>query len=70
LQVQVDTATAGNKSGTLQFVNNDSNENPFDFPISASDTAPQLPEIQVLDGNGYCDGLQVLLTLVASLVGT
>src|SRR5919202_1824504 len=36
LQFQVDTATAGNKSGTLQFVNNDSNENPFDFPISAS----------------------------------
>jgi hypothetical protein len=55
LQVQVDTATAGNKSGTLQFVNNDSNENPFDFPISASVTAPPLPEIQVLDGdNGYC----------------
>jgi hypothetical protein len=50
LEVQVDTATAGNKSGTLQFVNNDSNENPFDFPISASVTDPPLPEIQVLDG--------------------
>jgi ELWxxDGT repeat protein len=50
LQVQVDTATAGNKSGTLQFVNDDSDENPFDFPISASVTDPPLPEIQVLDG--------------------
>jgi hypothetical protein len=50
LLVQVDTATAGNKSGTLQFVNNDSNENPFNFPISASVTTPPLPEIQVLDG--------------------
>jgi len=50
LQVQVDTATAGNKTGTLQFVNNDSDENPFDFPISASVTATATPEIQVLDG--------------------
>jgi hypothetical protein len=49
LQVQVDTATAGNKSGTLQFVNMTVYENPFDFPISASVTAPPLPEIQVLD---------------------
>ena len=43
LQVQVDTATAGNKTGTLQFVNNDSNENPFDFPISASVTVTPTP---------------------------
>ncbi|MEG5192619.1 ELWxxDGT repeat protein, partial [Microcoleus sp. ARI1-A4] len=50
LQVQVDTATAGNKTGTLQFVNNDTDENPFNFPISASVTATPIPEIQVLDG--------------------
>jgi Ca2+-binding RTX toxin-like protein len=43
LQVQVDTATAGNKSGTLQFVNNDSDENPFDFPIWATVTATPTP---------------------------
>ncbi|MEG3960511.1 FG-GAP-like repeat-containing protein, partial [Microcoleus sp. herbarium2] len=43
LQVQVDTATAGNKSGTLQFVNNDSDENPFDFPILATVTATPTP---------------------------
>jgi len=43
LPVQVDTATAGNKSGTLQFVNNDSDENPFDFPIAATVTATPAP---------------------------
>jgi Ca2+-binding RTX toxin-like protein len=43
LPVQVDTATAGNKSGTLQFVNNDSDENPFDFPIRATVTATPTP---------------------------
>jgi len=50
LLLQVDTTSAGNKTGTLQFVNNDSDENPFDFPIGATVTAPPLPEIQVLDG--------------------
>ena len=34
LLLQVDTTAAGNKTGTLQFVNDDSDENPFDFPIS------------------------------------
>jgi hypothetical protein len=43
LQVQVNTATAGNKLGTLQFVNNDSDENPFDFPVSATVTATPTP---------------------------
>jgi hypothetical protein len=43
LPVQVDTATAGNKSGTLQFVNNDSDENPFDFAIAATVTATPAP---------------------------
>ncbi|MEG4458628.1 DUF4347 domain-containing protein, partial [Microcoleus sp. N9_A1] len=50
LQVQVDTTVAGNKAGTLQFVNDDTDENPFNFPISASVTATPVPEIQVLDG--------------------
>ncbi|MEP6501295.1 choice-of-anchor D domain-containing protein, partial [Microcoleus vaginatus ZQ-A3] len=50
LLLQVDTTSAGNKTGTLQFVNNDTDENPFDFPISASVTTTPLPEIQVLDG--------------------
>jgi hypothetical protein len=71
LQVQVDTATAGNKSGTLQFVNNDSNENPFDFPISASVTAPPLPEIQVLDGaTDIVDGTASAINFGSVTVGT
>jgi ELWxxDGT repeat protein len=71
LQVQVDTATAGNKSGTLQFVNNDSNENPFDFPISASVTAAPLPEIQVLDGaTDIVDGTASAINFGSVTVGT
>ncbi|MEG3960099.1 ELWxxDGT repeat protein, partial [Microcoleus sp. herbarium2] len=70
LQVQVDTATAGNKSGTLQFVNNDSNENPFDFAISASVTAPPLPEIQVLDGTtDIVDGTESAIDFGSVTVG-
>ena len=70
LQVQVDTATAGNKSGTLQFVNNDSDENPFDFPISASVTAPPLPEIQVLDGaTDIVDGTASAIDFGSVIVG-
>jgi Ca2+-binding RTX toxin-like protein len=71
LVLQVDTATAGNKSGTLQFVNNDSNENPFDFPISASVTAPPLPEIQVLDGaTDIVDGSASAINFGSVTVGT
>jgi Domain of unknown function (DUF4347)/Bacterial Ig-like domain/RTX calcium-binding nonapeptide repeat (4 copies) len=50
VQVQVDTATAGSKSGKLEFVNDDSDENPFDFPIAAKVNLAPVPEIQVLDG--------------------
>ena len=50
LQVQVDTLAAGNKTGKLEFVNNDSDENPFDFPISAKVNLAPVAEIQVLDG--------------------
>ena len=70
LQVQVDTATAGNKSGTLQFVNNDSNENPFNFPISASITTPPLPEIQVLDdATDIVDGTASAINFGSVIVG-
>ncbi|MEG3835181.1 choice-of-anchor D domain-containing protein, partial [Microcoleus sp. Z1_C3] len=71
VQVQVDTATAGNKTGTLQFVNNDSDENPFDFPISASVTATPLPEIQVLDGTtDIVDGTESTIDFGSVIVGT
>jgi Ca2+-binding RTX toxin-like protein len=43
LLLQVDTTAAGNKTGTLQFVNNDSDENPFDFAIGATVTAAPTP---------------------------
>ncbi|MEG4387658.1 choice-of-anchor D domain-containing protein, partial [Microcoleus sp. N9_A2] len=70
LQVQVDTATAGNKTGTLQFVNNDSDENPFNFPITATVTATPLPEIQVLDGTtDIVDGTISAIDFGSGLIG-
>jgi hypothetical protein len=38
--VRLDTATAGTKSGSISFNNNDPNENPFNFPITGTVTAP------------------------------
>ncbi|MEG3872473.1 choice-of-anchor D domain-containing protein, partial [Microcoleus sp. Z1_B5] len=71
VQVQVDTTAAGNKTGTLQFVNNDSDENPFNFPISASVTATPLPEIQVLDGTtDIVDGTTSTIDFGSVIVGT
>ncbi|MEG4216575.1 DUF4347 domain-containing protein, partial [Microcoleus sp. Pol14C6] len=70
LQVQVDTTAAGNKTGTLQFVNDDTDENPFDFPISASVTATPLPEIQVLDGTtDIVDGTISAIDFGSALIG-
>ena len=71
MQLQVDTATAGNKTGTLQFVNNDSDENPFDFPISATVTTAPLPEIQVLDGTtDIVDGTASAIDFGSVITGT
>jgi Ca2+-binding RTX toxin-like protein len=57
--LQVDTSTAGTKSGTVSFANSDADENPFDFDVSATvDPAPpQLPDITVrIGGNAIADG--------------
>ncbi|MEG3972798.1 DUF4347 domain-containing protein, partial [Microcoleus sp. T2B6] len=71
LQIQVDTTTAGNKTGPLEFVNNDSDENPFNFPISASVTATPVPEIQVLDGTtDIVDGTTSAIDFGSVIVGT
>jgi uncharacterized delta-60 repeat protein len=48
--VQLDTATAGTKSGEISFATDDSDENPFNFTVSGTVQAPA-PEITVL-GNG------------------
>ena len=45
--VQLSTASAGTYSGTLQFVTNDSDENPFDFTITGVVADPTA--VQVLD---------------------
>ncbi len=47
--VRLDTATTGTKSGQISFSNNDSDENPFNFSVTAVVTTP--PEIYV-SGNG------------------
>ncbi|MBD2011075.1 DUF4347 domain-containing protein, partial [Microcoleus sp. FACHB-45] len=70
LLLQVDTTVAGNKTGTLQFVNEDTDENPFDFPISATVTATPVPEIQVLDGTtDIVDGTASTIDFGSALIG-
>ncbi|WP_216670796.1 beta strand repeat-containing protein, partial [Microcoleus asticus] len=70
LLLQVDTTSAGNKTGTLQFVNDDSDENPFDFPIAATVTTTPLPEIQVLDGTtDIVDGTESAIDFGSVIVG-
>ncbi|MBD1815051.1 DUF4347 domain-containing protein, partial [Microcoleus sp. FACHB-DQ6] len=70
LLLQVDTTVAGNKTGTLQFVNDDTDENPFDFPISATVTATPVPEIQVLDGTtDIVDGTASTIDFGSALIG-
>jgi Ca2+-binding RTX toxin-like protein len=51
--VQVDTSVAGDKSGNVSFANTDSDENPFNFAVTASVTAapPQIPDIDVKTGS-------------------
>ena len=49
-EILVDTATAGVKSGTIEFGNNDSDENPFNFTISGTVTAVQT--VQIVDNAG------------------
>ena len=70
LVLQVDTTAAGNKTGTLQFVNDDSDESPFDFPITATVTTAPLPEIQVLDGTtDIVDGTASAIDFGSVIVG-
>jgi uncharacterized delta-60 repeat protein len=45
--VQLDTAVVGDKSGDVSIVDNDADENPFNFPISGTVQAPA-PQITVL----------------------
>ena len=45
--VQLVGSTVGTKSGDVSFTNNDADENPFNFAIAGSVTAP---EITVLRG--------------------
>lgn len=47
--VRMDTTTAGAKTGRISIPNNDSDENPFDFPVSGM-VGPGPAEIEVLIG--------------------
>jgi hypothetical protein len=56
--VQVDTSVAGTQSGTISFANSDSDENPFDFAVTATvnPAPPQIPDISVkLGGTDIAD---------------
>lgn len=48
--VQLDNnATEGNKAGTISFANNDSNENPFNFPINGDVANPVIVDSATTD---------------------
>uniref|UniRef100_UPI001CFCC361 hypothetical protein n=1 Tax=Microseira wollei TaxID=467598 RepID=UPI001CFCC361 len=53
--INVNTATAANREGTISFNTSDRDENPFNFIIKAtvnqSSTTPSSGEIEILDGN-------------------
>ncbi|HOX02772.1 MAG TPA: choice-of-anchor D domain-containing protein [Verrucomicrobiota bacterium] len=49
--VRLDAAAAGTYAGQVSFVNNDSNENPYNFQITGVVTAVLVPEVEVT-GNG------------------
>ena len=70
ITINVDTSVVASPSGTLQFATNDSDENPFDFPISAEVSATPDPEIQVLDGTAdIADGTATALNFGSATVG-
>jgi Ca2+-binding RTX toxin-like protein len=57
--VRLDTAVAGTVTGDVSFANSDSDENPFNFAVTATITAapPQIPDIAVsLGQTGIPDG--------------
>ena len=71
IAIGVDTTTAGLKSGTFNLVNNDSDENPFDFVIQAEVLTP-MPEIAIRDGATNADipdGSPAVIDFGSTLVG-
>ncbi len=83
--VQLDAVLEGAHAGVISFDSNDADENPFDFAVSGTVTAPTppAPEIQVLlagsdvaDGTGFVDlgstqvGAPVTQTLTVANTGT
>lgn len=56
-QIRLQAITAGSRTGTISFINNDSDENPFNFTISGVVAPANAPEIAVLEGTaGIADG--------------
>jgi uncharacterized delta-60 repeat protein len=45
--VQLETGTVGTKMGEISFATNDADQNPFNFTITGTVTAPALPEVTV-----------------------
>ena len=70
--INVDTATAANREGTISFNTSDGDENPFNFIIKATvnQTSTSVGEIEVLDGNtGTVDGTTTALNFGSILLG-
>lgn len=57
--VQLDSALAGLKTGSISFSSNDSNENPFNFAVSGTVRAPEIV-IEQPAGSPLADGTSVV----------
>ncbi|NER33337.1 MAG: DUF4347 domain-containing protein [Oscillatoria sp. SIO1A7] len=70
-QIQLDASNPGTFNGNLSFVNNDTDENPYNFSLTGEITAAPEPEIAVSDGaTNIADGSTTVLDFGSTLVGT
>ncbi|ALG67287.1 choice-of-anchor D domain-containing protein [Beggiatoa leptomitoformis] len=73
--INVDTAAVGTLTGTISFENNDTDENPFSFPVTATVSAVpvpvDVPEIAVsYNNNDIVNGTMTATNLGSATVGT
>ncbi len=69
--VRLDTVTAGVKTGDVSFATNDPDENPFNFRITGTISAPGLPEVAVShEGVAITDGDTTPATVDGTDFGT
>lgn len=69
-QIRLDAATENVFTGSLSFVNDDADENPFNFTISGTVTNTPTPDIQILDGANDITNTASTLNFGTTVVNT